>query len=68
MACHVPANMASPFCFHDSLLTADPGALLSGCLVHVALLPSVLICESVGHVRLTPVAAAAYHLKTSPQY
>ncbi len=66
MACHVPSNMASAFCIHDSLLTEDPRALLSGSLLHGAVLPLVLTCESFGHVRLTPVAAAAYHLKTSP--
>ncbi len=65
MACHVADKMASSFCLHDSLLTEDPGALLSGCLLHAAVLPSVLTCESVGHVRLSPVASAAYHLKTS---
>ena len=65
MAYYVVANMASTFCLHDSLLTADPRALLLGCLLHSAVLPSVFMCESVGHVRLSPVASAAYHLKTS---
>ncbi len=66
MACHVPANMATAFCIHDSLLSEVPKALLSDCLLHAAVLPSVLTCESFGLARLTPVAAAAYHLKTSP--
>lgn len=66
MACHVAAHMASSFCLHDSLLTEDPRELLSGCLLHAAVLPSVLMCESVGHVWLSHVASAAYHLETSP--
>ena len=50
---------------HDSLLIQHPRALLADRLLHASVLPSALICGNFGHVNLSPVTSAAYHLKSN---